>query len=92
MGELRLHFSEWVSKAHGITVVSGKCGDAGVILDAYVAGRLDEPAYAMPGCRGVTTLLPRSAVERASTPATKTDRERLALSDERRSPAKEVNG
>lgn len=35
----------------GVRVISRRCGEATEILEAYLAGRLDEPRYLMPGCQ-----------------------------------------
>lgn len=40
-------------QGHGIEVHSFVSGDLADVLEAYKAGRLDTPAFAMPGCRGM---------------------------------------
>ncbi len=38
--------------AAGIQVVAQTCGPAEEVLEAFVSGQMDAPAFRMPGCRG----------------------------------------
>lgn len=42
---------EWAIHATGIEVISQICGKVDEVLSAFLEDRLDEPDFAMPGCR-----------------------------------------
>ena len=41
-------------KSQGVAIISRVRGEVAAVLEAYVAGRLDEPEFAMPGCHVAT--------------------------------------
>jgi predicted Fe-Mo cluster-binding NifX family protein len=43
---------EMLVAAEGITVIHHICGSVDPVLEAFVAGRLKEDAFVMPGCGG----------------------------------------
>lgn len=45
---------EHLLKAQGVAIVSRVRGEVAAVLEAYLAGRLDEPEFAMPGCHVAT--------------------------------------
>ena len=36
-------------RSRGVRILPNRCGDAHAVLDAYMAGEIDDPRYAMPG-------------------------------------------
>ncbi len=42
---------EQLLTSRGIRVISRKCGEAVAVLEGYMAGRIHESQYAMPGCQ-----------------------------------------
>jgi predicted Fe-Mo cluster-binding NifX family protein len=44
---------ESILAAHGIEVIDYVAGDVDEVIEAWLQGRIDDAAFAMPGCRGL---------------------------------------